>query len=215
MEKENKKYELLISNYLSNLPGEKYIVVGGASTLSYTSKTGYERSLHDLDLVADTRVASKLTQKLIKDGFIQSTFIDKRMPFYRNLVKQSKSFYLRFSKDDVNFEILSTKFVKRGKLLKFDLYPNLWVEIPAEFLVTSQIGNTKFTTLDIDFHFALMQFLNNTLGRVMRYKAKQRKEDLKNIAKLVNKQDARKKLNQGLFGYSQLKFRVPGFLLGL
>ncbi len=48
-----------------------------------------------------------------KRGYEKLTFIDKKMPFYKKLIKHSESMYSRFYKpNSVNIEILFTNFTK-------------------------------------------------------------------------------------------------------
>lgn len=209
----NDGYIKVISEIFKNCPNDKYIILGSAATLSYTTKIGYSRKMNDLDIIVDNSLVSKLKEKLLKDGFIQSTFINKRMPFFQKLIKHSQSIYLRFSKNDVNVEILSTKFIKKDSYLIFDLYPSFWVKIPENSLAKTKLGNAQFSTLNVDFLWAIKQLLNNTLGRFMLYKRKQRIEDLSNLKKLATIEKAKELLSQSRFGYKSLNLKVPTFLL--
>ncbi|EKE14320.1 MAG: hypothetical protein ACD_12C00570G0001 [uncultured bacterium] len=150
---------------------------------------------------------------LLKAGFIQTTFINKRMPFYNKLLKHSESTYLRFSREEVNVEILSTKFIKIDSSLKFDLYPNFWVKIPFYSLTKTKLGSVQFTTLDVNLLWAIKQFLNDTLGRFISYKRKQRVEDLSQLKKLVNLKKTKELLSQSRFGYKSFSFKIPVFFL--
>jgi hypothetical protein len=209
----NPGYIKIASEIFKGCANDRYIVLGSAATLSFTAKIGYSRKINDLDIISDSSLVDAMKQKLIKKGFLQSTFINKRMPFFQKLIKHGESTYLRFSKDDINVEILSTKFIKKDFNLIFDLYPQFWVKIPVNSLIQTKFGNAKFTTLDIDLLWAIKQLLNNTLGKVMSYKRKQRVEDLSNLKKLVTMEKAKELLSQSRFGYKSLSFKVPTFLL--
>lgn len=183
------------------------------ATLSYTTKISYSRKMNDLDIIADESQVSSMKNVLIKQGFIQTTFINKRMPFYKKLLEHSESTYLRFSKDDINVEILSTNFIESESFLRFDLYPNFWVKIPLSSLTKSQFGSVKFSTLDVNLLWTIKYLLHNSLGRFMHYKGEQRTADLLYLRKLINLEKAKFFLSQCRFGFKTISFQLPGFLL--
>lgn len=207
----NSKYIDALLSITNECLEDSYIVLGSAATLSFTAKLGYVRKINDLDIIADELAANKMKNRLVNLGFEQSTFINKRMPFFNKLMKHSQSTYLRFTKGEVSIEILLTKFIKNGSNLKFDLYPNFWVKIPPNSLIKSQLGEAQFTTLDVNLLWAIKYLLHNSLGKFMRYKGKQRSEDLLNLRKLVNLDKAKKLLSQCRFGYRGLSFSIPAF----
>ncbi len=209
----NSEYIDALSIITKDVPPDSYIVLGSMATLSFTSKIGYERKMNDLDVIADESLIERIKIKLIEKGFVQTTFINKRMPFYKKLLKHSQSRYLRFSKDDINVEILTTKFIKKDSSLKFDLYPNFWVKIPEDSLFKTKIESIEFTTLDVNLLWAIKYLLHNSLGKFIFYKGEQRTEDLLHLRKLVNLGKAKKFLSLFRFGYLSLSFQIPGFFL--
>lgn len=209
----NSVYINILAYITKNAPFDSYIVLGSMGTLSYTSKISYTRKMNDLDIIADESQVKQMKIRLMEKGYKQTTFINKRMPFYKKLFKHSQSIYLRFSKDNINVEILSTKIIKKDLNLKFDLYPNFWVEIPENSLSKTKIGTVGFTTLDVNLLWTIKYLLHNSLGKFMTYKGKQRSEDLSYLRKLVNIKKAKKFLSQCRFGYRFLSLRLPRFLL--
>lgn len=191
----------------------RYIILGSVATLSYTQKVGYIRQIHDIDVIMDKSEANKTKRFLLENGYELKTFIDKRMPFYKLLKKRSKSHYLRFTNKDVAIEILSTKFIQEGNTLKFDLYPNIWVQIPKNLIVTQGFGGVRFTTLDLDLVWAVKEFLNNTLGKFIHYKSDQRKDDLAALRRITNVSMAKKQFSRCKLGYKKIKIKVPSFFL--
>ncbi|QQS38523.1 hypothetical protein IPM62_04020 [Candidatus Woesebacteria bacterium] len=161
----------------------------------------------------DKEQVLNVKKSLLRLGFKLSTFIDKRMPFYKALVKKSKSRYLRFSKDGIAIEILSTYFEYEGDTLKFDLYPKIWVKIPAKYLSKSNFENVSFSTLNIDVLWGIKKILNNTIGRIVKFKEAQRMNDLLALENLVDLKSAKKKISSCRFGVSKWSFRVPSLLL--
>lgn len=209
----NSEYIKILSVITKNIPQDSYIVLGSMATLSFTSKISYSRKMNDLDIIADESQVKPMKDALIRLGFIQTTFVNKRMPLYKKLLKHSESTYLRFSKDEVNIEILSTKFIKKDSSLQFDLYPNFWVKIPISSLTESKFENAKFTTLDVNLFWAIKYLLHNSLGKFMHYKGEQRTEDLTHLRKLIDLEKAKKFLSQCRFGYKGLSFTIPSFFL--
>lgn len=209
----NSEYITMLSVITKNIPCHSYILLGSMATLSYTSKIGYSRKMNDLDIIADESQVEQMKIKLTEQGFRQSTFINRRMPFYKKLLKHSQSIYFRFSKEEVNVEILSTKFVKKDSDLKFDLYPNFWVQIPIGSLTVAKLGSVMFSTLDINLLWVIKYLLHNSLGKLMHYKGEQRAEDLSHLRKLVELKKAKQFLSQCRFGYRSLNFIIPEFLL--
>lgn len=209
----NSEYIDILSIITKDIPQNSYIVLGSIATLSFTSKNGYERKMNDLDIITDESQVESMKDVLINQGFTQTTFINKRMPFYKKLLEHSQSIYLRFSKGEINVEILSTKFIKKDASLKFDLYPNFWVKIPQGSLFESKIGLAKFTTLDVNLLWAIKYLLHNSLGRFMHHKGEQRTEDLSHLRKLVDLEKAKKLLSLCRFGYLSLSFSAPRFFL--
>ena len=98
---------------------DKYIILGSVATLSYTQEIGYMRQIHDIDVIMDRDEADVVKRLLLNEGFELKTFIDKRMPFYKSLIKQAESQYLRFVRNNVAIEILSTQFIKIGNTTLF------------------------------------------------------------------------------------------------
>lgn len=207
----NQKYIKLIK-VLFDTNDTDYIILGSAATLSYTLKVGYTRQMHDLDIIADKKIVEKTKTKLLAMGFVQNTFIDKRMPFFGKLEKHSTSYYLRFSKNDIYVEVLATEFETKNGKVKFNLYPNIWAQIPQKFLVQSELAGTKFTTLDVNLLWAIKTFLANSLGRKLKYKASQRDKDLLQLKKCVDQGKAKEYLGQCRIGYKAIAFRIPQFL---
>lgn len=209
----NFEYIKVLKNIFQDLDKKKYFVLGSAATLSFTSKIGYIRKMNDMDVIVDSALVEKIKEKLSSKGYQLSTFIDKRMPFYGKLTKYNRSLYLRFSRNGTNIEILSTKFIEENGFLKFDLYPNIWAKIPSRSLVTSKMGESKFTTLDVNLLYAVKQVIHNTLGRIISYKGIQRNVDLKKLKQLVDTSKAMKLLSQCSFGYKNISFKIPSFLI--
>jgi len=192
---------------------DKYIILGSVATLSYTQEIGYMRQIHDIDVIMDRDEADVVKRLLLNEGFELKTFIDKRMPFYKSLIKQAESQYLRFVRNNVAIEILSTQFIKIGNTLKFDLYPKIWAQIPKDSIVEQQLGGVTFTTLNLNLIWGIKQFLNNTLGRLMPYKGEQRDKDLAVLKTMVNVKEAKQMLTKCRLGYLKLSIRIPTFII--
>lgn len=104
-----------LKEFLNSLPvNYEYSVIGSVALLSYTQKIGYEREIHDIDVICQAEGFSQIANKLISLGYGQGTFVDKRMPFYKTLMRLAKSKYYRFQKEGHALELLTTPFNKFG-----------------------------------------------------------------------------------------------------
>jgi hypothetical protein len=192
---------------------DEYLFLGSVATLAYTEKIGYTRQIHDIDLIMDSKLALKATKLLLDNGFTQNTFINKRMPFYNYLIKHAQSNYLRFTKNGVAVEILSTQFLRTDNNLRFDLYPNVWVQIPMKSVENQSLSGVSFKTLNVNLLWSINTVLHKTLGRIMKYKKEQREMDLHTLKALVDINHAKLLLSECRLGYLKLEFKVPNFLI--
>ncbi len=190
-----------------------YFIVGSVALLSYTKPHGYDRQIHDIDIIMDTEEARKVSEKLVELGYQQSTFINPRMPFYKMLTKLADNKYLRFSKDGVDIEILSTPLIESSDLISFEMYPNILVKLPIEVFVTSDYAGINFSTVTKEMLYFFKRVASNTMGRKVKYKEKQRYDDTSQIEKLVNKDlflSLQGKCYMSMFGIS---FKIPKFFI--
>ncbi|MBI2357118.1 hypothetical protein HYV12_03665 [Candidatus Dojkabacteria bacterium] len=205
----NQKYHLLIKDLTTFLNPSKYIVVGSVATLATTKKLGYSREIHDLDIILDQSQLKTLEDYLEKNGYTKSTFINKRMPFYKSLMNESSKRYLRFERNQIFVDILITEFTQRRKgFTRFELYPNIFAVVPERNII-----NEEFTTLDTNLKYVIMRFLNETLGRFVTYKKGQRLEDLRHLEQLVDKSSFKGILKESRFYIGPIPVKIPLFLV--
>lgn len=209
----NSDYANILKDIFGHVETDQYIVLGSAATLSFTSQNNYKRRMNDLDVIANKSVAKQIGKKLLKKGYQQTTFINKRMPFFNKLNKYGRSMYFRYSKGNTNIEVLSTKFIRDSEFVRFDLYPGIWAKVPTSAIVITTLEKSKFTTLNVNLLWSIKQLLNNTLGKVMHYKSGQRKNDLNELKKVIDITTSKQLLAKCRFGYKGLSFKVPSFLL--
>lgn len=208
----NDQYTHALKDFTQAADKSKYIIVGSIALLSYTQKHGYDREVHDIDIVMEKQAAEATKNKLLELGYKQDTFINKRMPFYNSLMKYSTDRYLRFTKDNVNVEILSTRYSEKDGLHTFEIYPGIKAGFPREEIVESDFNGVPFTTISKEMIYFIKRFANSSFGKVSNYKEEQRLKDLEQINKLIDQDKLHligKKCRIYLFG---LAFKVPGFI---
>lgn len=208
----NERYTLALQELIQTAGNLRYIIVGSIALLSYTQNHGYEREVHDIDLLAEKETAETIRHKLLDLGYSQGTFITNHMPFYSYLLKHSPDRYLRFTKDNVAIELLSTDWVERNGLLVLEVYPGIQVGIPKEELVTSKFNGVTFSTLSKDLLYLIKQVANNSFGLVAKYKNPQSLTDVTYLKSLVDQGKLAvvgKKCRLFLGG---LAFKVPKFM---
>lgn len=183
--------------------------------LSYTQKHGYDRDIHDIDIIMEYQEALKITEKLRQLGYTQNTFINPRMPFYSRLMKHSEDKYLRFSKDGVDIEILATPIIEKGKLIIFEIYPGIRAGLPTEVFTSSTYSNVGFQTVSKEMLYFFKKFANNTFGKRVKYKEKQRYDDTTAIERLVDMRLFKEIANKCRMLILGVPIKIPWSLIGL
>jgi len=208
----NEQYIPALKDLAKTANKSKYFIVGSIALLSYTQVHGYDREIHDIDIIMEKQESEIIKTKLLELGYKQDTFINKRMPFYNKLMKNSAERYLRFTKDTVNIEILATNFIEKKGLHIFEIYPDVMAGFPKEDIVESIFNDITFTTLSKEMIYFIKRFANSSFGKISKYKEEQRKKDLEQISKLIDKNKLTalgKECRIFLFG---LAFKVPRFI---
>lgn len=183
----NEKYVTALKDFTKYAQPNKYFIVGSVALLSYTQSHGYDREIHDIDIIMETSEALKTAERLKEIGYTQNTFINPRMPFYSKLMKFAENKYLRFSKDGVDIEILATSIEERGDLVVFEMYPGIKAGLPKKVFTKSSYSNTEFRTVSKEMLYFFKKFANNTVGKKVKYKEQQRYTDIINLQNLIDK----------------------------
>ena len=83
----NDQYTHALKDFTQAADKSKYIIVGSIALLSYTQKHGYDREVHDIDIVMEKQAAEATKNKLLELRYKKDTFINKKMPFYKRQMK--------------------------------------------------------------------------------------------------------------------------------
>ena len=207
----NEKYIKALSDFTSTAQSNSYFIVGSVALLSYTQKYGYDREIHDIDIIMEATEALKTAERLRELGYNQNTFINPRMPFYSKLMKHSQDRYLRFSKDTVDIEILATSITDQNGLILFEIYPGIKAGIPQEVFTTSIYSNVEFRTVTKEMLYFFKKFANNTFGRKVTYKEQQRYDDIAAIEGVLDNQLFKNIANRCRLLILGLPIKIPAF----
>lgn len=209
----NEKYVHVLSEFVNSTSSDKYFIVGSFALLSYTQANDYDREIHDIDIVMETREALKTAEHFKQLGYTQNTFINPRMPFYAKLMRFAESKYLRFSKDSVDVEILATSIEKCGDLEVFEMYPGIKVGLPKDVFTKSSYSSVEFRTVSKEMLFFFKKFANNTFGKKVKYKEDQRYKDVDALESLVSKGILKQISEDCRLFFFGIPFKIPQFLL--
>lgn len=178
-----------LGEFISILPNkQEYLILGSIALISYTKKINYFRKIKDIDVIVNKKYKKEITDTLLKKGYQKLTFIDKKMPFYKNLIKHSKSMYTRFYKPNgVNIEILFTNFTKSKDRLEIELYPKIFASLPLKVFNVSNLNNTKFNSISPEALLTVKKLTNNTIGRIYTKDKQKRNNDIFALSKVINK----------------------------
>lgn len=208
----NNWIESVLTDFLESVEKDcQYFIVGSVALVSYTSKLGYQRTIGDIDIICEEDNFSKVILVLIKKGYKQGTFIDKKFPFFTE--KLSKTKYYRFEKDGKALEIMTSKFITLNGRFKVEVYPGLSFSVPVESIFLTKLNNIEFKAVSPEALYAIAKFIFNTWMRFVKTKIEQRKNDIIQLEKVID----RKKLdfiskNAYLYVW-KIKFRIPKFLI--
>lgn len=209
----NENYVNALSDFVASARTDSYFIVGSVALLSYTQPHGYDRQIHDIDIIMETVEAVGTAEKLKELGYTQNTFINPRMPFYSKLMKHSSDKYLRFSKDSVDIEILSTNFESKNELDIFELYPGVKAGLPKDVFSVSTYSGVQFRTVSKEMLFFFKKFANNTMGKKVKYKEQQRYDDISHLEKLVDKHKFDQLKKSCTLFVIGVPFKTPRFLI--
>jgi len=209
----NKDYIVVLKDFLQCVNNSRYFIVGSVALLSYTKPYSYDRQIQDIDIIMDKNKALEVSKKLINLGYKQNTFINPRMPFFKIFLKHSQDKFLRFSKNNLNIEILVTTFSEYKNLFIFELYPGIKAGIPKNELNISSYNGVKFDTVSVEILYLIKKIANNTVAEKVKYRQEQRYNDLKPLKKLVNFERFNLLISQVRIFIINIPFKIPKFLV--
>jgi|GEM_PF-4832401 hypothetical protein len=209
----NEKYINALADFVNSARSSTYSIVGSVALLSYTKPNGYDREIHDIDIIMETSEAATTAERLLRLGYKQNTFINPRMPFYNRLMRYAQNKYLRFSKENTDLEILSTSIEQINNLVLFELYPGIKAGVPKDVFVSSAYGNVDFKTVSKEMLYIFKKLATNTLGKKVKYKEKQRYNDTRHLEKLIDRTVYREVATNCRLSICGIRVRLPSVLL--
>lgn len=208
----NEKYTKALLDFAKTAEKSDYFIVGSVALLSYTQPYGYDREIHDIDIIMAAKDITNTRNQLKQLGYTQTTFINPRMPFYTKLMKYAQDRYLRFSKDDVHIEILATPLNKKRELVFIDIYPGIKGGFPKDEFTNSTYSNVEFRTISKEMLYFIKKFAKNTFGVKVKYKEQQHFDDMSALKKLISDTALSTIGPQCRICIFGISFKIPGFL---
>ena len=204
----------ILGEFMQYLPQNyPHVVIGSATLISYTSKIGYERQIHDVDIICQSTGFAEVASKLISLGYEQTTFINKRMPFYNQLIKLAGSKYFRFVKGGRALEIVTSDLINKDGNIRIELYPNFKISVPDTSIVNANFGGREFKAASPEALYCIYSVGYNTWGRFVSAKNSQVRQDLQNLRKIINRDRLKEFGNQVRIEIGPVKFKLPLLLI--
>jgi len=187
---------------------QRYFCIGSVSLLSFT-KEFYNREIKDIDIICDVLNFEIIRNGLKKFGYKQYTFINKKFPFYKQLFKLSKSKYFRFEKNGRNLEIMTSDFGHSKNEISIEMYPKVAFNFPSIGVIDSSFNGSHFKAVSPETLYCIYSFGLKTWGRFTRTKIDQRKNDLKQLEKIINKNKLKQIASNIFLKIGPLKVKIP------
>ncbi len=202
-----------LNNFLNSIPSnQQYFRIGSVSLLSFT-QNNYQRKIKDIDIICEAKNFETIKNSLIKLGYQQYTFIDKRFPFYNRLKKIALSKYFRFEKKGKILEIMTTNFGNLREEIKIELYPGIKFYFPSNGIIRASSEGISLRTVSPETLYCIYSFGLKTWGFFVRKNVEQRKTDLQQLKKIVDKEKLNKIANNVFIKIGKIKLKVPAFLM--
>ncbi len=202
-----------LNNFLNSIPSnQQYFCIGSVSLLSFT-QNNYQRKIKDIDIICEAKNFETIKNSLIKLGYQQYTFIDKRFPFYNRLKKIALSKYFRFEKKGKILEIMTTNFGNLREEIKIELYPGIKFYFPSNGIIRASSEGISLRTVSPETLYCIYSFGLKTWGFFVRKNVEQRKTDLQQLKKIVDKEKLNKIANNVFIKIGKIKLKVPAFLM--
>ena len=213
MNLDNKWVNPTLKDFINSVPfTQQYFCIGSVSLLSFTKKT-YDRKIKDIDIICEIKNFETIKNNLIKLGYQQYTFINKKFPFSKQLLKLAQSKYFRFEKNGKDLEIMTSDFGDLKEEILVELYPGIKFSFPSSGVVNSSFEEINLKTISPEILFCIYSFGLKTWGFFVRKNIEQRKTDLQQLKKIINKEKLNKITNNIFLAIGKFKLKVPAFLM--
>jgi len=205
----NKWVSSILKDFLSSLPqGQRYFCIGSVSLLSFTGKN-YDRKIKDIDIICDIPNFETVKNRLQKLGYKQYTFVDKKFFFYKQLMKLAESKYYRFEKDGKNLEIMTSDFGNSKKEIFVEIYPGIKFSFPATGIIDSLFKGINFKSVSSATLYCIYSLGLKTWGRFVKTRIEQRKTDLDQLKKIVDKNKLGQIAENIFLQIGLFRFKIP------
>lgn len=213
MNLDNKWVTSTLKDFFDSIPSDQqYFCIGSVSLLSFI-KNSYQRKIKDIDIICEAKNFETIRNSLIKLGYQQYTFIDKKFPFYNRLKKTALSKYFRFEKKGKNLEIMTSNFGDLKEEILVELYPGIKFSFPSSGVINSSFEGISLKTVSPETLYCIYSFGLKTWGFFVRKNIEQRKTDLQQLKKIVDKEKLNKIANNVFIKIGKIKLKVPAFLM--
>jgi hypothetical protein len=191
----------------------RYFAIGSSALMSYAAKVGHCRLIKDIDLIADNKGFSKISSELVNFGFKRFTFIDKKYPFSKQLLKIAETKYYRFEKNGKSLEIMTTDMGDDPDKIMIEIYPGLKFSFPSTGLTTTSLDGVQFSAVTAEALFAIYNLTLNTIGRFVKTNIDQRYRDLENLGKVIDRRKLNEITDRIYFYLGLIKLKIPKRLM--
>ena len=210
---DNKWVSPTLNDFIKSISsGQRYFCIGSVSLLSFT-KNNYQRKIKDIDLICESKNFNSIKNNLLKFGYKQYTFIDKKFPYYKRLLKLAQSKYFRFEKDGKNLEIMTSDFGNSKKEILVELYSGIMFSFPSVGIINSSFEGINFKTVSPETLYCIYSLGLKTWGFFVRKNIEQRKNDLKQLKKIINNKKLNKIADNVFITIGKIKLKIPAFLM--
>jgi|SRR3989344_2634639 len=210
---DNKWVTSTLKDFIDSIQSDQqYFCIGSVSLLSFI-KNSYQRKIKDIDIICETKNFDVVKNNLLKLDYKQYTFTDKKFPFYNRLKKIALSKYFRFEKKGKNLEIMTTDFGDSKEEILVELYPGIKFFFPSSGVVNSLFEGISLRTVSPEILYCIYSFGLKTWGFFVRKNVEQRKTDLQQLKKIVDKEKLNKIAINVFIKIGKIKLKVPAFLM--
>ena len=209
MNLDNKWVASTLRDFIDSIPSDQqYFCIGSVSLLSFI-KNSYQRKIKDIDIICDIKNFDVIRNNLLKLGYQQYTFIDKEFPFYNRLKRIALSKYFRCEKNGKNLEIMTSNFGGSKEEILVELYPGIKFSFPSSGVINSSFEGISLKTVSPETLYCIYNFGLKTWGFFVRKNIEQRRSDLQQLKKIVDREKLNNIANNVFLRIGRLKIKIP------
>jgi hypothetical protein len=214
MNSKNRWVVSVLKDFINSIPkNQKYFCIGSVALLSFISENVYQRKIKDIDIICDINNFKDIKKPLLKKNYCQFTFVDKKFPFYKQLLKLAQLKYYRFEKNGKSLEIMTTDFGSVKNEISVEIYPGIKFTFPSSEIVNSSFEGINIKALSPETLYCIYNLGLKTWGRFNKENVIKRKADLEQLAKVIDNKKLYKITNNIFLSIGKIKLKVPVFLM--